>query len=59
MNKQNILIKIGIDILLISGWSDVVDLENHLDELSGQKNLRLFAVNSLDNVLSFHVCKQK
>ena len=37
------------------GGSDIVDLEYHLDELGGQLDLGLLAVQGLDDVLALHV----
>ena len=34
---------------------DVVNLEDHLDELAGEEDLRLLAVEALDHVLLLHI----
>lgn len=39
----------------VVGRAHVVDLQNHLDNLSGQQNLLLLAVQRLDHVLFLHV----
>ena len=37
------------------GRPDVVNLEDHLDELAGEEDLRLLAVEALDHVLLLHI----
>ena len=45
--------------LISVGWrSDVVDLEDHFDQLRGQQDLGLLAVQRLDDVLLSHVWKE-
>jgi hypothetical protein len=39
----------------LSRRPDVVDLKNHLDELGGEQELGLLAVQALDHVLLLHV----
>ena len=41
--------------LVAAGRPDVVDLEDHLDELAREQDLRLLAVQALDHVLLLHV----
>ena len=43
--------------LAIIGRSHIINLQDHLNHLSSQKNLLLLAVQSFDNVLLFHVWK--
>ena len=45
-------------LISVSRRSDVIDLENHLDQLSCQQDLRLLAVQRLDDVLLAHVWKR-
>ena len=40
---------------LVGRRPDVVDLEDHLDELARQQDLRFLAVQALDHVLLLHV----
>ena len=40
---------------LVCRRPDVVDLEDHLDELARQQDLRFLAVQALDHVLLLHV----
>lgn len=40
---------------LVGLRADVVDLEDHLDELCGEHNLLLLRVECLDHVMLFHV----
>lgn len=49
------MIRCSSKAVAIVGRSDVVDLENHLDHLSGQEDLLLLAVQRLNHVLLFHV----
>ena len=46
-------------LISVSRRSDVIDLENHLDQLSRQQDLRLLAVQRLDDVLLAHVWKKR
>ena len=49
-----------VDLLIsVSRRSDVVNLEDHLDQLGGQQDLRLLAVQRLDDVLLAHVWKKR
>lgn len=41
--------------LLVCGRSDVVDLQDHFDELGGEQNLLLLGVQRLDHVVLLHV----
>ena len=41
--------------LHVGGRSDIVNLEDHLDQLSGELNLGLLAVEGLDHALLLHV----
>ena len=41
----------------VSGGPDVVNLEDHLDDLCGQHDLLLLGQQRLDHVLFLHVCK--
>ena len=44
-------------MLLLHAWRpDVVDFEDHPDELGGERNLLLLSHQRLDHVLHFHVC---
>ena len=40
------------------GSSDVVNLENHLDDLRGEHDLLLLGHQRLDHILLLHVCQQ-
>lgn len=46
-------------VLAFSWASDVVDLQDHLDHLSGQQDLLLLANQGLNHMLLFHVWKWK
>lgn len=50
------LMVIGSLLAVGCSCADVVDLENHLNELSGEQNLLLLAVQRLEHVLLLHVC---
>lgn len=41
----------------LSRGADIINLEDHLHQLGGQKDLLLLAVKGLNHMLSFHVCK--
>ena len=46
---------VGLTGLVVRRRSDVVNLEDHLNELSCQQELGLFAVKSLNHVFGAHV----
>jgi len=68
MEEQVIYIWFNSFVVFIEKWffrflavrrrPDVVNLEDHFDELGGQQDLRLFAVKSLDDVLLAHIWKK-
>lgn len=39
--------------------SDVIDLQNHFDQLGCKQDLRLLAMQALDDVLLPHVCRNE
>jgi len=39
--------------------TDIINLEDHLDDLSSQKNLLLLAVQSFNHMLLFHIYNGK
>jgi len=44
-------------LISLAGQTDVVDLEDHADELRGQRDLLLLGQQSLDHVLRLHVVR--
>ena len=48
-----------INRLHAGGGADVIDLEYHLDQLGGQQQLRLLAVQRLDDGQGLHIASAK
>lgn len=55
-NTRTFLVYRGASVLALSGASDVIYLQDHLDNLSSKQDLLLFANQGLDHMLLFHVC---